>query len=170
MSDEEGDEADECVQRVVASGPGERVVGTVGGAIQSPVAHIHTHFGADAEEASDEVVCLQDALRVHLSHKCGECFRAVLATVLRVVHGHPFPQQLISLLLQPRWVVELPGLRDARVHHPDGSSGLSVDHTVVHTCPNHLDQPTQLFLGTAGSLSDPDQHLYRAVKVSLERT
>lgn len=35
----------------------------------SPIAYLHTHFCAQPEEPCDQVICLQDALLVHLGEK-----------------------------------------------------------------------------------------------------
>lgn len=36
-----------------------------------PIAYLHTHFCAQSEEPCDQVICLQDALLVHLDEKVG---------------------------------------------------------------------------------------------------
>ena len=69
MFDEQSNEPHEGVQGVEALGPdqggGVRLLG------QGSVAQIHAHLGAQAEEARDQVVRLQDSLLVHLKKRKG---------------------------------------------------------------------------------------------------
>lgn len=65
---EQGDEADESIQVVVAFGADD---GGAGGWVVlllslSTVAYFNTHLRAQPEETSDEVVSFQDALLMHL--------------------------------------------------------------------------------------------------------
>lgn len=70
MLDQQRNEAYEGVQVVVAlgtddGGAGGRVVLLLG---LGTVADLHAHLRAEAEEACDQVVRLQDALLVHLAN------------------------------------------------------------------------------------------------------
>lgn len=67
MFDQKGDEPNKSVKVMVALGPDN---GRAGGGVLlfslSAVTDLHAHLCAQPEEASDEVVGLQDALLVHL--------------------------------------------------------------------------------------------------------
>lgn len=68
MLDQKGDEAHKGIQVVVAfgsddGGAGRRVVLLLG---LRPVADLHAHLSAQAEEACDQVIRLQNALLMHL--------------------------------------------------------------------------------------------------------
>jgi hypothetical protein len=64
-------EPDECVERVEALGADEggSVAGAGRGFAQRAVTQVHTHLRAQAEEARDQVVRLEDALLVHLERE-----------------------------------------------------------------------------------------------------
>ena len=92
-----------------------------------PVAQVDAHFRAEAEEASDEVVGLENAVLVHLGDEGGEGRVRVLSGDGRVIHVHPLSQQVLGLLVQSGRVVELTRLSDARMHH---GSRAAVDRAV----------------------------------------
>lgn len=67
MFDQKGDEPNKSIQVMVALGPD---YGRAGGRVLlfglSTVTDLHAHLCAQPEEASDEIIRLQDALLVHL--------------------------------------------------------------------------------------------------------
>lgn len=69
--DQQGDEPDEGVQVVVTLRSDDGCAGCWVVLLLSlcPVTYLHAHFCAKPEEPRDQVICLQDALLVHLEER-----------------------------------------------------------------------------------------------------
>lgn len=68
---QQGYEPDERIQVVVTLGSDNGCTGCWVVLLLSlcPIAYLHTHFCAQPEEPCDQVICLQDALLVHLEEE-----------------------------------------------------------------------------------------------------
>ena len=71
MFDEERDEPYEGVEGVETLGAHQRRAVCL--LRQCSVAQVYAHLGAQAEEPGDQIVCLQDALLVHLKRQQRMC-------------------------------------------------------------------------------------------------
>ena len=111
MLDEQHDELDESVQPLVA-----RLTHALA---EQQVARVDAQLGANAEEARDHVVGLEEALAVHLEHELLKGFRVLFVRQRRVML-EPVVEQLVALVLEAHRVVKVFGLLHACVHHGEG--------------------------------------------------